>query len=168
MSKAFLRESDLADAPVVPNPTSPLPPGAKNLMTTDGADRLRDELNRLTDAERPTLAAQSAVDADLKRDLQAMDQRIRYLRESLRTATIVPPAATADGVVRFGSRVAVRDSGGALSRYRLVGVDETNLEQGCISWLSPLARALVNTRAGTFVSFATPAGPSNLEVVAVE
>ena len=168
MSKAFLRESDLADAPVVPNPISPLPPGAKNLLTADGADRLRDELNRLTETERPTLSAQSAGDPDLKRDLQAMDQRIRYLRESLRTATIVPPAEAADGVVRFGNTVTVRDSGGALARYRIVGVDETDLEQGCISWLSPLARALVNARAGTSVSFATPAGPSNLEVVAVE
>ncbi|MEO6004108.1 MAG: GreA/GreB family elongation factor [Opitutus sp.] len=168
MSKAFLRESDLADEPVVPNPIAPLPPGAKNLLTTRGADRLRDELSRLTDIERPPLAAQSASDPDLKRDLQVLDQRIRYLRESLRTATIVDPPGHSDGVARFGSTITVRDTQGELARYRIVGVDETDLEQGCISWLSPLARALVNARNGTSVSFSTPAGPSTLEVVAVD
>lgn len=169
MSKAFLRESD-SDLPPEPPPTAALlPAGAKNYLTPTGAQRLRNELARLVDVDRPGLAA-DPEDADSKRALQTVDQRIRYLRESLRTAEIVapPPQADTDPVVRFGASVTVREPSGEISRYRLVGVDETEPEQGWISWTSPLAHALLNARPGDRVSFMAPGGARELEIIAVD
>lgn len=167
MSKAFLRETD-QDVPSAPLPTvSLLPPGAKNYLTPTGAQRLRSELARLVDVERPALAAATADDG-AKRQLQTLDQRIRYLRESLRTAEIVPPPETPDDVVRFGATVTVREPGGSDERYQLVGVDETDPEHGCVSWTSPLARALMNARRGDRIAFKAPAGTRELEILAVD
>ena len=168
MSKAFLRESDLADDSPLPAAISLLPSGTKNLMTAGGAERLRQELVRLVDVERPPLVAQSTGDTDAKRELQGVDQRIRHLRESLRTAEVVETPNSSDQVVHFGSTATVRDANGEESRFRIVGVDETDVDQGWVSWVSPLARALLNARVGTRVTFATPAGDSTLNVLAVE
>jgi transcription elongation factor GreB len=168
MSKAFLRESDFPESPPLAPPVSTLPPGAKNYLTPEGADRLREELSRLTGEARPALATLAASDVDAKRDLQTLDQRIRHLRESLRTAEIVPSREVFDDVVRFGSTVTVRDHRGEEARYRLVGVDETDVERGYISWTSPLARALTNARLGEVVNFSVPAGRRELTIVAIE
>lgn len=167
MSKAFLRESDFADTPDLPPPESPLPPGVKNYLTAEGAARLRAELERRINRQRPPLATASR-DPEIKRELHALDQRIRYLQESLRTAEIVSPTENPDGVVRFGSTVDVREPNGERSRYRLVGVDETDPSRGGISWLSPLARALANARRGDHITFTTPSGERSLEILAVE
>src|SRR4051812_49799095 len=122
MSRAFVRESDVPQLPELPPQVSPLPAGAKNFLTPGGAERLRAELTRLLDIERPRLAAKPADDMDSKRELQVLDQRIRYLQQSLRSAEIIePPAGTAD-TVRFGATVTVFD-GREESRYRIVGVD---------------------------------------------
>jgi transcription elongation factor GreB len=165
MSKAFLRESDTEEAPERPPPVSLLPPGTKNLLTPDGAERLRAELTRLVEVERPPLAT-AGRDADTKRELLALDQRIRHLENSLRTAEIVP-SSSSEETVRFGATVAVRDRSGELSRYRIVGVDETDLTRGWISWQSPLARALLNARRGQRVAFRAPSGPQELEIVEI-
>jgi transcription elongation factor GreB len=69
--------------------------------------------------------------------------------------------------VRFGATVTVRETGGAESVYRIVGVDETDFERGWVSWLSPIARALLNAKVGQQVAFATPRGLAALEVTAV-
>jgi transcription elongation factor GreB len=168
MSKAFVRESDSEDLPELPPPVSPLPPGAKNYITAGGVMRLREELARLVDKERPPLAASAAHTVDAKRELQWLDQRIRYLQNSLRTADVVtPPDGPAD-VVRFGTTVTVRESNGSEARYRIVGVDETDLDRNWVSWLSPIARALLNAKPGQRVIFKTPRGQKDLEVVAIE
>jgi transcription elongation factor GreB len=167
MSKAFLRESDFDDAPDLPPPVSSLPPGAKNYLTTAGAGRLREELARLVEQERPPLAVR-AHDPEAKPELRALDQRIRYLQESLRTGEVVAPAGGDDGIVRFGSTVTVRDQAGEESHYQLVGVDETDPSGGRMSWTSPLARALQHARRGERVVFQSPAGARELEIVAVE
>jgi transcription elongation factor GreB len=168
MSKAFLRESDFAEGPDLPPPISLLPPGAKNYMTSHGAEQLRQQLSRLTQEERPPLLAESINDPEAKRDLQLLDQRIRHLRESLATAEVVPAPSDATDVVRFGARVSVRESSGDISRYRLVGVDESDPEQGLVSWTSPLARALLNARRGERVKFSTPSGAKELEIVDID
>lgn len=164
MSKAFLRESDFADIPDLPQPVSPLPPGAKNFVTVRGAEQLRVQLARLVE-ERPRLLSESASDPETRRALQTLDQRIRYFRESLRTAEVVPAPIDHDDVVRFGTTVGVRETNDEVTHYRLVGVDEADPERGWISWTSPLARALLNGRRGQRVTFATPLGPKELEIV---
>lgn len=168
MSKAFLRESDFPDPSPPPPPATSLPEGAKNYITPEGAERLRTELDQLKVEVRPALASEAATDVDAKSELQRVDQRIRHLNSSLRTAEIVGPPIPADPVVRFGSNVTVRDETGAETTYRLVGVDETNVERGMISWVSPLARALINSKAGDVVQVRTPTGLRSLHLLRVD
>jgi transcription elongation factor GreB len=168
MSKAFTRESDEVSESPAPRPASPLPPGAKNYLTPAGERRLRQELNQLIDVERPPIAVRAtAGEPDARRQLQTLNQRILQLEESLRTATVVHATQDAQDTVRFGATVTVREPGGELSRYRIVGVDETDIDQGWISWLSPIARALINKRQGERIRFKRPAGDVELEVVQV-
>jgi transcription elongation factor GreB len=165
MSRAFVRESD--DLPERPSParrTSPLPPGAPNYITPDGARRFREELERLARIERPQLAA--ADDPDAKRRLWEANQRIDQLQQCLETAVVVPPPADAQRV-QFGATVTVRERGGEKTRYRIVGVDEVDLDRGWVSWVTPIARALLNAPMGGRVRFKSPAGERELLVVAV-
>jgi transcription elongation factor GreB len=167
MSKAFTRESD--DVPELPVPRHAvvLPPGAKNLLTPGGAVRLRAELERLTREERPRLAASIGDDSDAKRRLQALDQRLGHLQETLHTADVIEPPTVRDDVVRFGATVLVRERSGEQTTYRIVGVDETDLDQNWVSWLSPIAKALLNARVGQRVRFKFPAGEEELEILSV-
>jgi transcription elongation factor GreB len=153
MSKAFTRESD--DAPDVPamRPVSTLPPGVKNYITASGAERLREELAALLKAERPRAAS--------------VDQRIAQLEAALRSATMVPVPAEPWDEVRFGATVTVRDGAGEETRYRIVGVDEADVDRDWVSWRSPIAAALLNARIGQRVRFRVPAGERELEVVAI-
>ena len=164
MSKAFTRESD--DSPDVPLTLQPppLPPGAKNYVTERGARALRDELSRLVDLDRPrALAVQDATVRT--KELHVVDQRIRYVEESLRTAVFVPVPPAPWDVIRFGATVKVREANGSESSYRIVGVDEADFDRGWISWCSPVARALLNARKGQRVRFQTPEGPQQLEII---
>lgn len=145
MSKAFTRESDDEhDEPLAPRPSAALPPGTKNLLTPDGAERLREEL------DAPGCAP----------------KRRRQIEETLRTAVVTPSPADR-GVVRFGAVVAVRRDGGEAS-YRIVGVDETDPDRGWVSWLSPIAKALLGARSGGRVRFRFPSGEEELEIVAID
>jgi transcription elongation factor GreB len=167
MSKAFTRESD--DAPDVPvlRPISVLPPGVKNLMTPDGAARLRSELERLARQERPRLADSAGADDEAKQRLRALDQRMDLLHQKLQSAVVTGPPVPADDVVRFGATVLVRECSGEQTTYRIVGVDETDLDRNWVSWLSPIAKALLNARVGQRVRFKFPAGEEELEILSV-
>ena len=154
MSKAFTRESD--DGPDLPAPIRPisaLPPGVKNYMTAAGVDQLRAELARLVQAERPRAAS--------------LDQRIVHLEAALRSAVVVTVPEKPWNEVRFGATVTVRDRAGEESRYRIVGVDETDMDRDWVSWRSPIASALLNARIGQRVRFRVPAGEQELEIVAI-
>ena len=164
MSKAFTRESD--DAPErgpLPRAASALPPGAKNYLTPGGAQRLQAELNQLT--QERSLAVSSAKDSPVRLQLPILDQRIYQLQQSLQSAVIAPPPAPPWEQVRFGATVTIRDSKGNQTRYRIVGVDETDLDRDWVSWLSPIARALLNSRRGQNIRFKFPAGEEQLEIV---
>jgi transcription elongation factor GreB len=166
MSRAFVRESD--DRPELPIERQPslLPAGAKNYITPDGARRLREELARLVENERPSLAA-SSDDPEAKRRLLVLNQRILQLEESLQSAEIVSAPAGPAPAVRFGTTVTVRDSKSEESTYRLVGVDETDFDRGWVSWLSPIAKALMNARLGERVRFKFPSGEEELEIIGI-
>jgi transcription elongation factor GreB len=165
MSRAFVRESDVPQLPELPPLVSPLPPGAKNFLTAAGAARLQAELAGLLGEQRPRFAAAAPDDLDAKRELQLLDQRIRYLQASLRTAEVVAVTAPPPTVVQFGATVTVREAGAEPETYRIVGVDETDLGAGRVSWLSPLARALLNAHVGDRVALRTPRGTRELDVV---
>src|SRR4030095_7244224 len=164
MSKAFTRASDDApDLPLPVRPLSALPPGAKNYLTPVGVQHLREELERLAQGERPGLTG-ATDDADAKRALAALDWRIAQLEESLRTAVIVPPPEPPWDQVRFGATVTVRDRAGIEDRFRIVGLDETDLDRDGVSWIPPIAKALLNARIGQRVRFRVPAGEREVEI----
>src|SRR6266576_212949 len=139
MSKAFTREDDMAEDPIIVRPMTGLPPGTKNFITPAGALRLRGELEHLVQVERPRLASEAANDIDAKRPLAALDQRIRQIEHSLNTMVVTEPPPAPDGVVRFGASVTVRNRAGEETIYRIVGVNETDLDRDWVSWLSPMA-----------------------------
>jgi transcription elongation factor GreB len=165
MSKAFTRESD--DAPELPvrrPPTGPQPPDAGNPITPDGAARLKAELARLVEVERPSL---SAVPQEDRASLPALEQRIHALEQSLQSAVIVPPPDPPDDVVRFGATVTVQDARGERWSCRIVGAVEAVPEEDRISWRSPLASALLHARLGTSVDVALPAGTQTLKILEI-
>jgi transcription elongation factor GreB len=167
-------EDDEAEEP------PPLPAGAGNYMTPAGFRRLDDELRQLSRVERPKVVevvAWAAGNGDRsengdyiygKRRLREIDRRIRFLRKRLEIAKVVDPAQQkVRDRVFFGATVTYADAGGAETTVRIVGIDEADLERGQVSWVSPIARALLRAQAGDNVKVHTPAGPETIEVVAI-
>ena len=183
MNKAFTREetSD-ADDDDAPQP-SPLPAGARNYMTPGGFARLRRELDHLVTNERPELVATVAWAAGNgdrsengdyiygKKRLREIDRRIRFLVRRLDDAEVVDPAAPrdddAESQVFFGATVTIASENGDERTISIVGVDEIDTDRGYISWISPMARALMKARAGDTVTLRTPGGVEELEIVSV-
>jgi transcription elongation factor GreB len=164
MSKAFTRESEDAPEPPPPRPSSALPPGTPNYMTSDGVERLRAELTRLVEEERPRRAAAAGG----RSNTAVIDQRIRQMEDALSSAVVVPVGDPGDPRARLGSWVTVERSGGERCCYRIVGVDEADVDRGWISWLAPIARALVKHQAGDTIRFRFPSGEETLRIVAVQ
>jgi transcription elongation factor GreB len=178
MNKAFVKEDDDEDddAPEA----AQLPAGTRNYMTVTGHRRLRDELVHLVKVERPNLVqvvAWAASNGDRsengdyiygKKRLREIDRRIRYLTKRIESAVVVDPGQQANvDQVFFGATVTILDEDGGEASYQIVGVDEADAGQGRISWLSPLARALMKARAGDQVRFQSPAGWRMLDVVGI-
>lgn len=116
--------------------------------------------------ERPRLQTAVRAGGD-KESLQKLDQKIRLLEEILESASIVTPAPEGETRARFGSTVTVRDAAGEEESYRIVGVDEIDIDRGWISWISPLAKALVNAQVGHQVQVKLPGGNRELRVIQV-
>ena len=156
MSKAFTREDANGDEERhVPVPLSLLPEGAKNLMTPDGVERLRQEVRLL-------LAARHSEGTESARRVS----RIQRLRQALSTAFVVsPPSGEELKKVKFGATVRVRHEDGSEVSYRIVGVDEGDLDRDWISWISPMAQALLNKQVGEKAEFTVPPCLIQLEVL---
>lgn len=178
MNKAFTRESDNDedDEPEVP---SPVPAGQKNYITPGGYSRLKAELDRLVDKERPetvSIVSWAAGNGDRsengdyiygKRRLREIDRRIRFLVRRLDISEVVDPAGRDTDQIFFGATVVIVNSKGEERQVSIVGIDETDTPRGYISWISPMARALLKARAGDTVTLHTPAGAESIEVVDV-
>jgi transcription elongation factor GreB len=158
-----------------------LPPGTPFYMTPAGVDALRAELRRLWDQERPKVVEVVAWAAGLgdrsenadyqygKRRLRQIDGRVRFLRKRLERVQVVDPAAqTKRDQVFFGATVTyARASDDAEVTLTIVGVDEADADAGRIAWVAPVARALLGARVGDTRRLRTPAGPEEIEVVAI-
>lgn len=179
MNKAFVRESEGDDEDLL-EPSLKLPPGTRNYITPAGHARLREELESLVKRERPhvvEIVAWAASNGDRsengdyiygKRRLREIDRRIRFLSKRLDIAEIVDPLRQGDNdQIFFGARVTIVDQDGQENTYTIVGVDEAEVSRGRISWVSPLARALLKAREGDLIRFQSPVGIRELEILEV-
>ena len=179
MNKAFVRESDGDDEEDF-SPSLKLPAGARNYITPSGHARLKDELEHLVKRERPhvvEIVAWAASNGDRsengdyiygKRRLREIDRRIRFLSKRLDIAEIVDPLRQGDNdQIFFGARVTLCEADGSENTYTIVGVDEADVARGRISWVSPLARALIKAREGDSIRFQSPVGIRALEILEV-
>jgi transcription elongation factor GreB len=176
MSKAFVKESGheederaVADAPVP----------AKNYISPAGFARLKAELKRLVELERPEVVrtvSWAASNGDRsengdylygKKRLREIDRRVRYLIKRLENASVVDNAGRDTGQVFFGATARVRARSGEERSVTIVGADEVDPARGRVSWISPVAAALLKARVGDVVTLRTPAGVEQLEILDV-
>lgn len=179
MSKAFTREQDSAEDDDVPAP-APLPTGV-NYLSRAGYERLRSEWMHLMDEERPRMVEivhWAASNGDRsengdylygKKRLREIDRRIRFLTHRLEIAEVVDMSQHHGGdQVFFGATVCYGDADGVETTVTILGVDEAHSAQGQISWVSPVARALLKARVGDLVRLVVPGGVQELEVLSVD
>ncbi|MDB5967063.1 MAG: transcription elongation factor GreB [Polaromonas sp.] len=178
MSKAFTRETEAEeDDPAPPA----LPAGVKNYISPSGYANLRTELLSLIDEERPKvvdIVHWAASNGDRsengdyiygKKRLREIDRRIRFLTQRLEMAEIADPSVHhGSDQVFFGATVTYADDAGAERTVRILGIDEAETLKGDISWVSPVARALLKSRVGDEVQLRVPQGAQVLEVLRVD
>ena len=181
MSKAFTRETDAAsdddDDDIAP---PALPAGAKNYLTPAGYARLRAELLGLLDDERPKIVevvSWAAKNGDRsengdylygKKRLREIDRRIRFLTKRLDIAEVADPSVHfGHDQVFFGATVTYANAAGTERTVTIKGIDEADSLSGEVSWIAPIARALLKAREGDEVSLVTPGGVEKIEVVEV-
>lgn len=179
MSKAFTKESDDTDVDDEIESANALPAGAKNYITPAGYAKLKEEFLHLLNIERPALVktvAWAASNGDRsenadykygKRRLREIDRRLRFLTKRMDYAEIIDPAGRNSDQVFFGATVSVEDQAGQQHTYSIVGMDEVDLTRGRVSWVSPIARALLKAREGDTVRFEAPGGMQQLEILEV-
>ena len=181
MNKAFVKEPEGDDdgdegSPALP----PLPPGARNYITPAGYRRLREELMSLLDVERPKVVeavSWAAKNGDRsengdyiygKKRLREIDRRIRFLSKRLDIAEVADPSAHhGSDQVFFGATVTYANAAGAEHTITIKGIDEADNLQGEVSWIAPIARALLKAREGDEVQLVTPGGLEKIEVLEV-
>lgn len=184
MNKHFINEPDAEDDEREPaEPEQPQPPVAKNYITPSGLRRLRDELKFLLVRERPAVTAvvswaagngDRSENADYqygKRRLKQIDRRIHFLTKRIDAAEVVDPEAPRTGRaathVFFGATVRYATAAGTERVVSIVGVDEVDLDRNQISWISPLARALMKSGPGDRVVLHAPGSTEHLEILDV-
>ena len=178
MSKAFTREIESPDDDAAAAAEPEVLPRGKNYMTPAGYARLKAELRGLVEDERPRVVqtvAWAASNGDRsengdylygKKRLREIDRRVRFLIRRLEAAEVVRAAGRDTDQIFFGATVTVAGAGGERT-VTIVGVDEVDPSLGRISWISPMARALLKARAGDKVTLRSPAGVELLEILEV-
>ena len=174
MSKAFVRESEEGEAVEA----APAPAPAKNYISPAGYARLKAELKQLVEVERPevvrtvTWAAKNGDRSENgdylygKKRLREIDRRVRFLIKRLEAAEIVDAAGRDSDQVFLGATVRLR-SEEKEKTVTIVGIDEVDAARGRVSWISPIAKALLKARGGDRVTFSTPGGVEELEILDV-
>ncbi|MEO5970788.1 MAG: transcription elongation factor GreB [Bdellovibrionia bacterium] len=152
----------------------------KNYITAQGFEGLKTEIRKLLNEDRPELVkviSWAASNGDRsengdyiygKRKLREIDRRIRFLSKRLEAAEIVDCAKQDRSRVLFGAKVVVLDEDEKKRTYRIVGEDEIDAKNGMVSWVSPIAKALLNSRVGDVVSLVSPQGLVELEIVQID
>jgi len=177
MSKAFTRETDGEDDGLT---LPPLPAGSKNYITPLGYATLRAELFELIDNERPRIVEivhWAASNGDRsengdyhygKKRLREIDRRIRFLTKRLEIAEVTDPSNHhGKDQVFFGATVTFVDEADVERTVTILGIDEADSLKAEVTWVSPIARALLKAREGDVVKLVTPVGVQEVEVVEV-
>ncbi|MGE0423298.1 MAG: transcription elongation factor GreB [Reyranellaceae bacterium] len=181
MSKAFTKEDDGGiDDDGADDAAPALPTGTKNYITPEGFAALRDERERLVRVERPEvvkIVSWAASNGDRsengdylygKRRLREIDRRLRFLGKRIESAEVVDPGRqTRRDQVFFGATVSYANMRNEGLTVTIVGVDEVDSAKGRVSWVSPVARALLKARVGDTVAVRTPAGVDQIEVLTI-
>jgi transcription elongation factor GreB len=180
MNKAFTRESE-SDADDEDGALPEIPAGTKNYITPQGYARLREELLNLIDEERPKVVdvvhwaasnGDRSENGDYiygKKRLREIDRRIRFLTKRLEIAEVADPAIHhGTDQVFFGATVTYVDETGEERTITIKGIDEADHAHGEVSWISPIARALLKAREGDVVKLVTPSGAHEIEVLQVQ
>ena len=177
MSKAFVKEDGREPEPSEAADTT-LPRGGKNYITPAGFARLKGELARLVESERPEVVKAVAWAASLgdrsenadyiygKRRLREIDRRVRFLIKRLESAEVVNSSGRDTDQVFFGATVKLRSKVDE-RQVTIVGVDEVDPAQGRVSWMSPIAKALIKAREGDTVVVRAPGGNEQFEILEV-
>ncbi len=178
MSKAFTKETETEDE--LPDEPDLLPAGVKNYVTPRGLQLLQEEFRQLTRIERPKVVetvAWAAGNGDRsengdyiygKRRLREIDRRIRFLTKRMESAEVVYLERQKNrDQVFFGATVTYANARGGEHTITIVGIDEADLAQHRVSWISPIARALLKAREGDVVELRTPAGRDSIEVTGI-
>jgi transcription elongation factor GreB len=177
VSKAFTKESDGEDDDLDLDGDAGIPGGFTNYITPAGRERLNQELGRLWTVDRPKLVdviAWAASNGDRsengdyiygKRKLREIDRRIRFLGKRLDSAVVVDNAGKTHERVYFGATVRVLAESGEERTVTIVGVDELDPARGRVSWISPIATALLKASVGDVVTLRTPRGTEELEIL---
>jgi len=151
----------------------------KNYISSEGAEKLKAELKELLHVERPELVkviSWAASNGDRsengdyiygKRRLREIDRKIRFLTKRLEAAEIIDPSQLDHSKVLFGATVTVLDEEERERVYKIVGQDEINPSKGWVSWVSPIAKAILNTKVGDVVQLRTPKGTEDLEILKI-
>ena len=181
MNKAFVKEADgdSDDEDGLPG-LPPLPAGVRNYLTPQGYQRLRQELMTLLDDERPKIVevvSWAAKNGDRsengdylygKKRLREIDRRIRFLTKRLDIAEVADPSVHhGSDQIFFGATVTYANAAGQERTVRIMGIDEADSLAGDVSWVSPIARALIKAREGDEVTLVTPGGVEKLDVLEV-
>lgn len=161
MSRAFVREGDGDDQP----PALRIPSNAVNYVTPRGLDLLRAAVRQWSELRD---RHQGLDDLESQSALKEADRELAYYLERLRTAVLVEPVANPKGQVRFGSKVKVMDDQGDRFEVVLVGEDEADVHSGLISYVAPLAKALMGGHVGDEVVWERPLGKVQIEILSVD
>lgn len=152
----------------------------KNYITPEGFQKLKDEYADLLHKERPKVVetvAWAASNGDRsenadyqygKKRLREIDRRLHFLLSRLESAEVVDPRSIKSDRVVFGATVAVRNESNQISIYKIVGIDELDPSRGHLSWISPMAKALLGKKVGDVVTVIKPKGTEDFEIEKIE
>ena len=176
MSKAFVKDD--AEQPEEQPEAPALPAGGKNYISPAGFARLKAELRELVEQERPEVVKTVAWAASLgdrsenadyiygKRRLREIDRRVRFLIKRLEAAEVVNSSGRDTDQIFFGAKVKIK-AGEGVKEITILGRDEVDPARGIVSWVSPIAKALLKAREGDSVTLRTPGGEEKLEILEV-